>query len=255
MQRHKDEQMEWLEFDLLSDIPKLKHALFLRHGGCSEGPYKSLNVDYYVGDEEAHVTENLRRIKNQLAKDDPHWQRLVSGRGCHQDKVALVDLHSPAEILSHDGLLSATPGISLMMIHADCQIALIYDPKNHAVGNIHAGWRGNVSDIYGKAVKEMQHKFGSHPSELLVGISPSLGPDEAEFIHYTSELPEHFWSFQVRPTYFDLWAIAEYQLQNAGVLPHHIEVARISTYSNSHDFFSYRRDKVTGRHAACITLL
>ena len=112
-----------------------------------------------------------------------------------------------------------------------------------------------MANIYREAIQAMQQTFGSHPSELLVCISPSLGPEEAEFIHYQSELPEEFWSFQVRPTDFDFWSISEYQLQAEGILPHHIEVARLSTYANAKDFFSYRRDKTTGRHAACITLL
>ena len=123
------------------------------------------------------------------------------------------------------------------MKYADCQIALIYDPVNHAAANIHSGWRGSVANIFQEAILGMQQNYGSHPSNLLVCISPSLGPDEAEFIHYRKELPEPFWDYQVRPTYFDFWSITEAQLQAAGILPHHIEIARISTHANSKDFF------------------
>jgi hypothetical protein len=255
MQRQKYQQIEWLEFDLLSDIPKVKHAVFLRHGGYSEGPFASLNTGFYVGDRTDHVHSNIELIKEILKQNIPNWSNLVWGRASHGKAIALVNANSPQEVVDFDGILTATPGVSLMMKHADCQIALFYDPKHHAAANIHAGWRGNVANIYGEAVKYMQQAFGSNPSDLLVCISPSLGPDEAEFMHYRSELPEEFWSFQVRPTYFDLWSISEYQLQAAGVLPHHIEVARLSTYSNPYDFYSYRRDKITGRHATCITLL
>lgn len=255
MQHHKDNQIEWLEFDLLSDIPRIKHAVFLRHGGCSEGSYNSLNTGLHVGDKIEHVHANLDKICTQLRREVPNWNNLVWGRANHGKSITLVNEQSPQEVLDFDGIMTASPRVTLMMKHADCQVALFYDPKHHAAASIHAGWRGSVANIYGEAIRSMQQTFGSHPADLLVCISPSLGPDEAEFIHYRHELPEEFWPFQVRPTYFDFWSISEYQLQAAGILPHHIEVARLSTYSNSYDFFSYRRDKITGRHATCLTLL
>ncbi len=261
MRRHQHNQIEWLEFELLADFPRVKHAIFLRHGGFSQGPFASLNAGLHVGDCTEHVQSNLQAIEEQLKKHVPGWKRLVFGRGAHGKAIAAVhdpsrySPYSPFPLVDFDGLMTSTPGLSLMMTHADCQAALFYDPLLHVAANIHAGWRGSVTNIYAEAVKRMQETFGSHPANLLVCISPSLGPDEAEFIHYRSELPEEFWSFQVRPTYFDFWAISEYQLQAAGILPHHIEVARLSTYANAHDFFSYRRDKVTGRHAACMTLI
>ncbi len=255
MQRKKNDQLEWLEFDLLADIPQVKHAVFLRHGGYSQGSFVSLNTGFHVGDKKEHVQANLHCIQTQLQREVPNWIHFIWGRACHGKAIAHVNIQSPQELIDKDGLMTADSGLTLMMKHADCQVALFYDSKHHVAANIHAGWRGSVANIYRETIQQMHQTFGTHPSELLVCISPSLCPDEAEFIHYRSELPEEFWHFQVRPTYFDFWSISEYQLQAEGVLPHHIEVARLSTYSNPYDFFSYRRDKVTGRHATCITLL
>ncbi|MCE2982906.1 MAG: polyphenol oxidase family protein [Parachlamydia sp.] len=254
MQRFKEDHLEWLEFELLADIPHLHHAIFLRSGGVSEGPYKSLNVAFSVGDDPLHVRQNRTLITSHLKDQIVGWKRMVQSKGSHGKDVTLADEASPEIIDHYDGLISSTLGITLMMTFADCQIGFIYDPVNKAIGNIHAGWRGSVKNIYAEAIAKMKNTFHSNPADLLVCISPSLGPDEAEFIHYNYELPEEFWSYQVRPTYFDFWSITEYQLQAEGILPHHIETARLSTYSNPLDFFSYRRDKVTGRHAACITL-
>ncbi len=246
MQRRKHDHLEWLEFDILSDIPKLHHAVILRQG--VSGPSSS---DKMIEDE-GFKQDQLQGIQRQLQH---HSKRMVRGIGCHQDKIALVDGASSAEIPLHDGLMSAIPGHTLIMKHADCQIALFYDPVRHAVANVHSGWRGSVKNIYAKAIDQMHAKFGSKPADLLVCISPSLGPDNAEFINYASELPEEFWQFQVKPLYFDFWSISEWQLQNAGILPHHIEIARLCTYSNPHDFFSYRRDKTIARqNATYITL-
>ena len=255
MQRKKNEHIEWLEFELLCDFPNVQHQVFLRNGGVSEGPYSSLNVGTEVGDNPRHVQTNIQRIENELRLMNPHWERYVWGHGCHETKIENIHLNSPQEIPFCDGLITNLCNTTLMMKSADCQIALIYDPIKHVGANIHSGWRGSVANIYGIAIQTLQETYGSNPTDLLVCISPSLGPDEAEFISYQTDFPEEFWSFQSRPNFFDFWSISEFQLQSAGILPHHIEIAKLSTFCNPHDFFSYRRDKVTGRHAVCLTLL
>lgn len=255
MQRHKRGQIEWLEFELLADFPKVKHAVFLRQGGHSQGSFASLNTALNGGDDPEHVKANLQLIQDQLKHEIRDWKQLVWSHASHGKALTHVQKNSSQALMHFDGLITSTPLVTLMMKHADCQIALFYDPIHHACANVHAGWRGSVANIYKEAVHHMQQTFGSNPADLLVCISPSLGPDEAEFIHYRSELPEEFWHFQIRPTYFDFWSISEYQLHALGILPHHIEIARLSTYANAQDYFSHRRDKDTGRNATCITLL
>jgi YfiH family protein len=250
MERFSQDGVEWLQFDLLSDIPRLRHAVFLRHGGHSKGPYHSLNMSYHVHDEKEDVKENVEKIKEIL-----QVPKLVSAKQAHDKQIAHIVDTSLEEQIDYDALLTEIPNIGLMINHADCQATIFYDPKHRAIANVHVGWRGNLLNIYQETIHRMQSLFDSKPADLLVCISPSLGPDDAEFINYSQEFPEEFWSFQVRPTYFDLWALSEFQLQAAGVLHHHIEVARISTYSNPQDFFSYRRHKVTGRHGTCVTLI
>lgn len=252
MQRFHEDGLEWLEFDLLADIPRLKHAIFLRCGGYSKSPYSSLNTSPYVGDDPIAVQRNLERVHHHFSSHLPPFNRLIAAKACHGKNVTIVDQHTPSIVPDSDGLICQNRGQILLTTHADCQVALMYDPKHQVIANVHAGWRGNVLNIYAETISQMQRQFGSKPSELLVGITPSLGPEEAEFVNYQTEFPEELWQFQIKPTYFDLWAIARHQLQMAGVLPHHIEIPNYSNYANSRDFFSYRRDKVTGRHAACI---
>ena len=254
MQRYSEETIEWLEFDLLAGIPNLKHGVFLRTGGSSGAPFASLNTSYLIGDCPKRVTANLAKITAHLTKQLSQAPKTIWGRGCHGTFLAEVNHLSETEILHCDGLLSKNVDIALLMKHADCQIALFYDPMNQCIANVHAGWRGSVQNIFAHTIEQMKGKFGTDPANLFVCISPSLGPEKAEFVNYKQELPEEFWQFQVQATYFDLWTISEYQLQNSGVLPHHIEIARLCTYCNPHDFFSYRREQVTGRHATYIAL-
>jgi polyphenol oxidase len=252
MIRKKKGQLEWLEFELLAEIPDVVHGVFLRHGGVSVGPYRSLNIGGGTGDTPDlpdRVAENRRRIFDAL-----QIQKCVGGKQVHGNEVAWVKT-SDQEIGECDALITDQKEIGLMIKHADCQAAIFYDPVHHAIANVHAGWRGNVKNIYGATIEKMRQAFGSQPQDLLVGISPSLGPQRAEFVHYKTELPEEFWEFQLRPLYFDLWAIARHQLKTAGVLEGHIQIAEICTHTQADDFFSYRREKVGGRNATIVTLI
>lgn len=251
MIRKKKGEIEWLEFELFAEIPQLVHGVFLRHGGVSKGPHFSLNAGGATGDTEENVKENLQRVKNVLQID-----HLIGSYQIQSSKVIHVQ-QVDQEIPEADGLITAIKGCGLFIKHADCQATIFYDPIYPAFATVHAGWRGNVKNIYAETVQEMRRVFGSKPENLLVGVGPSLGPEHGQFIHYKTELPEEFWPFQVRPEYFDLWAIARYQLEKCGILSHHIEIAQICTFANSEDFYSYRRDKtkIRGNHAtvACLT--
>lgn len=249
MQRKEKDGIHWLEFDLLADIPKLKHAVFLRQGGVSEGPYASLNLGAHVGDDIEHVEQNLKKVHEILG-----LPRIISAKQVHG--VAINEITSKISPLDIQGDALATNEFNMgLMIHnADCQAAIFYDPIHNAVANVHAGWKGNVQNIYAETIRFMQETYQSRPEDLLVCISPSLGPEFSQFINYKTELPKAFWDFQIRPDYFDLWAIAEWQLKQQGILPTHIEIASLCTYDNPQDYFSFRRDKITGRHGTVVAL-
>jgi polyphenol oxidase len=242
MIRKKKGNIEWLEFELLTEEPGIAHGVFLRNGGVSQETFGSLNVSNGIGDTEENVSENRRRILEILG-----IERLVLGlqvQGVHIEH-AVGDFE---RYLDCDGLITSKKDLGLLIMHADCQAVILYDPVHQVVANIHVGWRGQFKNIYKKTIDEMSQVYGTKPEDLLVCISPSLGPQNAEFINYKTEVPEEFWEkFQVNPTYFDLWALARHQLEECGVLPQHIEIAQIDTYANSSDYFSFRRETKLGR--------
>ncbi len=243
----KKENIRWLEFEQLQEFPKLVHGVFLRHGGASTGTFDSLNFGSNIGDNDAHVAENRKRAASALGLEE-----LV---GVHQVHGAdLAEVLSTPFLKSCDGLYTQTRGLGLLIKHADCQAALFFDPMKQVIANVHCGWRGNVQNIYRKTVEVLQKKFGCKPENLLVCLSPSLGPDRSEFTQYKRELPKSFWEYQHKEYHFDLWEIAKMQLTSAGVLEHHIEVAELCTSELKKDFFSYRRDKKTGRHGTVLAL-
>lgn len=248
MQRKEKAGISWLEFDLLADIPSLTHGVFLRHGGHSTGPYSSLNLGGHVGDCLKDVQQNISDVSSVLKIPQLIWSEQIHSKIIHNCTLATK------KGMQGDGLTTSSPGLGLMVMHADCQAAIFYDPIQGAVANVHAGWRGSVQNIYLETICQMKKDYGSNPANLLVCISPSLGPQDAQFINYENELPEEFWEFQVAPTYFDFWAISHHQLIQGGILPHHIEMAGISTYAHPADYFSYRRQRITGRNGTLVAI-
>lgn len=239
MLRKKSESVEWLEFHQLQEFDEIKHGVFLKSG--------DEEFFLHAQGQKERADINCKRVCQILG-----CEHLVKGCLCHGKDVLEVD--ELKDERNCDGLITKKEGLGILMTHADCQAAIFYDPIHHVMGNVHAGWRGNVQNIYKEAVDQLKAKFGSDPAELLVCISPSLGPCCAEFKHYKQELPESFWEYQERENYFNLWEISRKQLLEAKVLDGHIEIARLCTVCHPGDFYSYRYNKTVCRNGTVATL-
>lgn len=257
MIQQRREKLTFFEFENLAAFPEIRHAVFSRQGGTSRGAYSSLNVSFGIGDRDAAVVKNRRRIRDYF-----DGQPLVFVHQVHGFDVAVVALQERSDaggaFISAgiaDAMVTAVPGIYLVIQVADCQAVMIYDPKKRVIANIHAGWRGSTRNIISRTIEVMQERFDGCPADFQVGIGPSLGPCCAEFVNYQNEIPESYWKFKDDAHRFDFWAISKHQLQEAGVLLKHINVAGVCTRCRPKTFFSYRREKQTGRFAAAIGLL
>ncbi len=224
------------------------HGTFNRHGGVSPPPWDSSNVSFGLGDSAENVSANRERIRKSLG-----FSAIVSAKQIHSTRVYTVEQRPAAdrEVEGFDALITSVPGIGLMIQQADCQAVFLFDPVQKAVGIAHVGWRGTVADIIAETVFSMCRAFSSEPVDIIAAISPSLGPCCAEFVNFRSELPAALHGYQVRENYFDFWAISRDQLCAAGIRPENITAAGICTCC-SRDFFSYRRDRDTGRFASVI---
>lgn len=247
MIRKKKGEIVWYEFELLQDFP-LVHGVFTRNGGVSHPPFESLNLGEKVGDNFLAVEENKHRLANTLNIELPLFITQI-----HSNTIC--EIYFSNQIEQGDGMITAKKEIPIAITHADCQAAIFYDKNHHVVANIHAGWRGNVQNIYAETVKKMGHSFGTRPQDLIVCISPSLGPSRAQFIHYNEELPQDFWVHKNEGDFFNLWNISKDQLKALSICDSQIEIASMCTFENKEEFFSYRRDKETGRNATVVALL
>ncbi|MGI6657233.1 MAG: peptidoglycan editing factor PgeF [Desulfobulbus sp.] len=225
------------------------HGMFLRAGGTSTGELAGLNLSSTVGDQPERVAAN-----RNLALQALGLRHLISARQVHGDRILHArPEHRDTEQDGYDAIISTLPDTALLIQQADCQGLLLAAPQKAVIAAIHCGWRGSVCNIIATTVQVLHRDYGVQPATLRAVISPSLGPCCAEFVNYLRELPEWMHAFQVRPNYFDFWAISQRQLIDAGLLPEHIEAARRCTRCDER-FFSYRRAAQTGRNGSLIGL-
>ncbi|MBI5590503.1 MAG: peptidoglycan editing factor PgeF [Deltaproteobacteria bacterium] len=240
--------LSYLQFPHLSEYAEIRHGIFTRQGGFSKGCYQGLNVGMGSGDDIDHVLRNRAAISGCMEHSE-----LVFADQTHGTTIINLSECGPSgSRLSGDALITDTPGKSLVIQTADCQAVLIYDPVRKAAANIHSGWRGSIQNIIGLTVQAMIKEFNCDPKNLLTGIGPSLGPCCAEFIHYRSEIPKAFWAYKNHMDCFDFWTLSKDQLAEAGIPENHIVSSNLCTRCRTDLFFSYRKEKTTGRFAAVI---
>jgi YfiH family protein len=254
--RIEKENLVLYQFPSFQIVTGLVHGVFTRRGGESQAQLGGLNLSFSVGDRAGRVTGNRERVRDLL-----RLPSVTSLRQVHGTETVIIsngkvsDTTGTPETQTGDILLTDKPGIGLMIKQGDCQAVMLYDPRHKALANMHCGWRGNVRGVITKGIKQMRAAYGTDPADLLAAVGPSLGPCCAEFIHYREELPKEAWKYQVQPFYFDLWQWSRDQLLAAGVKAGNIEIAGICTACHTDEFYSYRKEKVTGRFGSVIGLL
>ena len=246
----------FFQFPNLSRFSDIRHGIFTRKNGYSKMPYKSLNTSYSTGDDSRNVKLNRSVISKCF-----DGNQLVFARQVHGEKVVVLSNKSiplknsfPEAIPECDAMITDIKKRPLVIQVADCQSILMYDPVLQVIANVHSGWRGSIKNIIGRTISVMEKEFDSKPGNIVTGISPSLGPCCAEFVHYKDEIPEEFWKYKDDSDHFNFWAISSDQLCNAGVLKKNIYLSEICTRCNTDLFFSFRGEGTTGRFAAVIGL-
>lgn len=131
----------------------------------------------------------------------------------------------------------------------------MYDPFKKIVANVHSGWRGSINNIVGCTVEAMKGNFGTKPSDIIAGISPSLGSCCAEFLNYENEMPETYWKYKTGDYYFDFWKMTCDLLYASGVSEKNIFLSNMRARCNTDLFYSFRKERVTGRFAVFICLV
>lgn len=250
-------EVPYYQFDNLRKFSDtLIHGISTRKGGVSKGYLDSLNFGLEVGDEKQNVMENYRRFSKSVGFN---LRNLAIAFQEHSDNILILK-ERPKGLGTYydgvDGFMTNLKNVPLMVRFADCQGALLFDPKKKVIAAVHSGWRGNTKNILGKAIQKMILEFGSFAADIVVGISPSLGPCCSEFSDPFNELPKEIHKYVDEKNKVDLWKCSLDQLIKAGVPIKNIEIARRCTVCGNNEFFSFRGGKrKTGHMAGAIELI
>ena len=230
----------------------MRHSLFHlfsdRHGGVSAPPYDSLNLGDHVGDDPEAVARNRRILQRRIGALPIVWMEQV-----HGDRI--VDVKGPTERAGRcDALVTECPGIALAVMVADCVPILMADTQRGVVASVHAGRNGTLLDIAPKTVVHMAKRYGCDPRDIEVWMGPAIGGCCYEVSEEIATIVgKSVGEKYVNGRYLDLKSLNRDRLIAAGVLPEHIMISDVCTCCDL-DYFSYRRDGVTGRFAGVIAL-
>lgn len=238
-------------------FPDVKNVscLFMGRSSCTSGKYAG-NFSFQVDDDPENV-KNFRLKLAALLKSE-----YVSGwcecKQVHRDEILIEPdptavLAAPQTLHAADGLMTSRPNLALIIKTADCQPLLFSHVSGKFIMALHIGWRGNRIGFIQKAVEKFCDQYHVEPQNILACRGPSLGPMNAQFVNFASEWGDDFLSWYSQVTKcMNLWQLTRFQLLNTGLLPENIYGIDICTYENSEAWFSYRKEKQTGRQAALI---
>jgi len=240
----------WLEVNWPAP-PHIRALVTLRQGGFSFRDYSSFNLATHVGDDPQWVLANRQLLKDKARiPAEPYWLTQIHG-------TEVVEASPQPEALppKADASIAFQAATVCCVLTADCLPLLITDIHGSRVAAIHAGWRGLAAGIIEKTIQSLE----SSAETLLVWLGPAIGPVQFEvgeevYRAFVDEDGTAAVAFQLstKPKTWlaDIYRLAALRLQRLGVVK--IYGGGYCTYSDRERFYSYRRDKTTGRMASLI---
>jgi YfiH family protein len=254
---NKSGEVPFFEFPPLSNMPFIIHGFSTRLGGVSKDIFSSMNLGSDSSpykDDPANIKENFIRISHSIGIDP---NSLVISDQVHKTDIRLVDSNDkgkgftiPRDYKEIDGLITNTPGITLVTKYADCVPLFFVDPVNKAIGLSHSGWKGTISRIGHITVKAMGKSFASNPKDIIAVIGPSIcmncyevGEEVArEFKNAFQNESSHILTTNHRGRYqLNLWEANRQVLIAAGLMAENIHLSHACTSCNSELLFSHRK--------------
>ena len=233
--------------DFPSNVKLLSTQRFF-DGGKSSGNFENFNLALHVNDSYENVLENRKILKVQFdLPSEPIWINQTHSSIC-------VNAASIKTTIDADASFSSNVGVVCGIMTADCLPVFVSRKNGTMVGIAHAGWRGLVSGV----IENLVNSFNSYGDDLVVHLGPAISKNSFEVGEEVRELylekNENFkrsFSIKNNKNYLDLYDAAKVVLED-------FQIQLISggdrcTFSESSDFFSYRRDGVnSGRMAHLI---
>jgi YfiH family protein len=237
--------LEILTSDLLAGT---RHGFFTRRGGASSGIYAGLNCGPGSSDQREAVALNRGRVAAAL---DICPDRLLTLHQVHSPDVVVVGPEPWGDRPRADGLVTATPGVALGVLTADCAPVLFADREAGVVGAAHAGWRGALDGVLEATLAAME-RLGARAAAVRAAVGPTIsqrayevGPDVFQrFRDEEMGYDRFFATGRGDRLHFDLPGFVLHRLRLAGIAD--AGWLGACTYSEPSRFFSYRRSTHAG---------
>lgn len=232
--------LERLTSDALSPV---SHGFFTRRGGASAGVYSGLNCGAGSRDQSELVAINRARVAQALNVTPDH---LCGVYQVHSPDVVTIDAPQTGDKPKADAIVTATPGLALSILTADCQPVLFSDPDAKVIGAAHAGWKGALYGVL-EATLDAMERLGAQRKNTTAVIGPTIsqrnyevGPEFLDdFLLEDQSYSRFFAGGDGDRAMFDLPSFGLHRLREAGV--GHAEWIGQCTYDDPDRFFSYRR--------------
>ncbi|WKD57370.1 Laccase domain protein YfiH [Corynebacterium capitovis DSM 44611] len=223
-----------------------------RAGGASLSPYDSFNLGDHVGDDPAAVAANRARLAQSIEVPE---ERFVWMEQLHTNTVTVVVGPHTGPVPATDALVTREVGLALCVLVADCTPVLLADHSAGVVAAVHAGRMGARNGIVERTVAEMV-RCGARPAFIQALLGPAAAGESYEVPEQMAddvekELPGSKTTTRAGTSGLDIRAGIVRQLMGLGVT--HIDADPRDTVTDP-EFFSYRREGVTGRQAGVIWL-
>ena len=227
-----------------------------RQGGVSLAPFDSFNLRAAVGDDPQAVARNQRLLAAAIGATPVYLNQV---HGARVVRLSAADAQADAPIHDADASVTTEPGLACTAQVADCLPVLFAAPHGRAVGAAHAGWRGLAYGVLEATLAAMCDAAQCAPAQVQVWLGACIGPTrfevgadvlEAFGGSAPAQASSRFVAKQQGKWLADLPGLARDRLQIAGVRA--ISGGRWCTVTDASRFFSFRRDRVTGRMAALI---
>lgn len=235
---------------LTADSLRVPHGFFTRQGGCSTGPYASLNCSLSSGDVREDVLRNRSRAVQAIGAE---LSQLVGLYQIHSANVVEVTAPwQPGAGPRADAMVTRQPHTALGIITADCAPVLLADHEAGVVGAAHAGWRGAVGGVIEATVAAML-ELGARPHRIAAAVGPCIrqpsyevAADLRDAVTLRDAADERFFTPGRREArwQFDLAGYCLARLRSAGVEA--VDVVDADTAADAARFFSYRRTTLSG---------
>lgn len=251
--------MELYRFVKMQREERCIHAVTTKdQTGAYEG-----SLALHTGQERSCIVKNRKQAASLLGAEGQY--RFVTANQTHGSHIEVITEKkdrgwesAEGVVPECDALITDVEEVILAILTADCVPILLYDPKQGAIGAVHAGWRGTQAEIAFKTVQKMKEAFGSNPEEIIAGIAPSIGrccyevgEEVAQFFKKEPEVLEK----RGQSYRLDLPLANKIQLLAAGLTEENIEMSGICTACETKRFFSYRKEKgCAGRFMSMIGL-